>query len=65
MKSALDVTVMLPKGYINDLGAERLEQTSEDARERTEETCCQFFGCQFINTIGVSILRASFTRPGI
>lgn len=56
MKSAHDVAVMLPKGYINDLGAERLEQTSEQFLGKgLKKIVVNFSDVQFINTIGVSI----------
>lgn len=56
MKSAHDVAVMMPKGYINDLGAERLEQTSERfLGEGLKKLVVNFSDVQFINTIGVSI----------
>jgi anti-anti-sigma factor len=56
MKSAHDVAVMMPKGYINDLGAERLEQTSEQMLGKgLKKLVVNFSDVQFINTIGVSI----------
>ncbi len=55
-KSALDVAIMMPKGYINDLGAERLEQTSEQFLGKgTKKLIVNFSDVQYINTIGVSI----------
>ena len=56
MKSQDKVAVMTPKGYINDLGAERLEQTSEQfLGEGLKKLVVNFTDVQFINTIGVSI----------
>jgi anti-anti-sigma factor len=56
MRSAHGVAVMLPKGYINDLGAESLEQTSEQyLGEGLKKLVVNFSDVQFINTIGVSI----------
>jgi anti-anti-sigma factor len=56
MKAADDVAVMMPKGYINDLGAERLEQTSEQMLGKgMKKLVVNFSDVQFINTIGVSI----------
>lgn len=56
MKSAHGVAIMLPKGYINDLGAESLEQTSEQyLGEGLKKLVVNFSDVQFINTIGVSI----------
>ncbi len=56
MKSTEEVAVMLPKGYINDLGAERLEQTSEQFLGKgLKKLVVNFTDVQFINTIGLSI----------
>lgn len=56
MKSANDVAVMMPKGYINDLGAERLEQTNEQYLGKgLKKIVVNFSDVDFINTIGVSI----------
>lgn len=58
-KSAQDVTVMLPKGYINDLGAECLEQTSEQYLGKgLKKLIFNFADVQFINTIGISIFTS-------
>lgn len=47
---------MMPRGYINDLGAERLEHTSEQALTKgLKKLVVNFSEVQFINTIGVSI----------
>ncbi len=55
-KSAQDVAVMTPKGYINDLGAERLEQISEQFLGKgTKKLVVNFSDVQYINTIGISI----------
>jgi anti-anti-sigma factor len=55
-KSARDVAIMMPKGYINDMGAERLEQTSEQFLDKgTKKLVVNFSDVQYINTIGVSI----------
>jgi anti-anti-sigma factor len=56
LKSEHDVAVMMPKGYINDLGAERLEQTSEQFLGKgLKKLVVNFSDVQYINTIGVSI----------
>ncbi len=55
-KSAQDVAVMMPRGYINDLGAERLEQTSEQFLGKgMKKLIVNFSDVQYINTIGISI----------
>ncbi len=47
---------MTPKGYINDLGAECLEQTSEQFLGKgTKKLVVNFSDVQYINTIGISI----------
>ncbi|MGE5173942.1 MAG: STAS domain-containing protein [Betaproteobacteria bacterium] len=55
-KSSQDVAVMMPKGYINDVGAERLEQTSEQfLGDGLKKLVVNFSEVQYINTIGISI----------
>ncbi len=47
---------MMPKGYINDIGAERLEQTSEQfLGNGLKKLVVNFSEVQYINTIGISI----------
>ncbi len=47
---------MMPKGYINDIGAECLEQTSEKLLgDGLRKIIVNFTNVQFINTIGISI----------
>jgi anti-anti-sigma factor len=48
---------MMPKGYVNDLGAERLERTSEQFLEQgLKKIVINFSDMQFINSIGASII---------
>lgn len=55
-RSAQDIAVLLPKGYINDMGAVRLEQTSERLLgQGMNSLIVNFSNVQYINTIGVSI----------
>jgi anti-sigma B factor antagonist len=55
-KSAHDVAVIMPKGYINDMGAVSLEQTSEQFLGKgMKKLIVNFADVQFINTIGLSI----------
>src|SRR5574341_1893184 len=55
-RSGTDVAVMMPKGYINDMGAECLEQTSEQLLgQGMKKIIVNFSDVQFINTIGISI----------
>jgi anti-anti-sigma factor len=47
---------MLPQGYINDVGAECLEHTSERLLgDGLKKIVVNFSGVQYINTIGISI----------
>jgi anti-anti-sigma factor len=62
-KSAKDVAIMTPKGYINDLGAVSLEQTSEQLLgDGMKKLVVNFSDVQFINTIGVSIFTGMVQR---
>jgi len=55
-RSAQDVAVITPRGYINDMGAIRLEKTSEQFLGRgIRKLVVNFADVQFINTIGISI----------
>ncbi len=55
-KSGPDVAVIMPKGYINDLGAECLEQASEQFLDKgMKKLVVNFSEVLFINTIGISI----------
>ena len=55
-KSANDVAVIMPKGYINDMGAVSLEQASEQFLGKgMKKLIVNFTDVQFINTIGLSI----------
>ncbi len=55
-RSEQDIAVMMPKGYINNIGAERLESTSEEfLGHGSKKLVVNFSDVQFINTIGLSI----------
>jgi anti-anti-sigma factor len=55
-RSEQDVIVMMPKGYINNIGAERLESTSQEfVGNGLKKLIVNFSDVQFINTIGLSI----------
>jgi len=50
---------MTPKGYINDLGAESLEQTSDRYLGKgVKKLVVNFNDVQYINTIGISIFTS-------
>jgi anti-anti-sigma factor len=58
-KSTQDVAVMIPRGYINDLGAESLEQISDQLLDKgVKKLVVNFNEVQFINTIGISIFTS-------
>lgn len=47
---------MMPKGYINNIAAQRLELTSEEFLDKgSKKLVVNFSDVQFINTIGLSI----------
>ena len=53
------MAVITPKGYINDLGAESLEQTSDQFFGKgVKKLVVNFSDVQFINTIGISIFTS-------
>jgi anti-anti-sigma factor len=55
-RSEQDIAVMMPKGYINTIGAERLESTREELIYRgSKKLIVNFSYVQFINIIGLSI----------
>ncbi len=62
-RSAGDVAVMMPKGYINDIAAERLEKTNEQfLGHGLKKLVVNFSDVQFINTIGLSIFLGMMQR---
>jgi stage II sporulation protein AA (anti-sigma F factor antagonist) len=55
-RSEQDISVMMPKGYINNIGAENLASTSEKFIDKgSKKLVVNFSEVQFINTIGLSI----------
>jgi len=47
---------MMPKGYINNIGAQHLESASEELLDHgSKKLIVNFSNVQFINTIGLSI----------
>jgi anti-sigma B factor antagonist len=56
LKMDQDVTVIVPKGYVNDLGAESLEQASEQVLDKgLKKLVVNFSDMQYINSIGASV----------
>ncbi len=57
LKAAKDVVVIMPRGYVNDLGAERLEHTCEQYFDKgLKKIVINFSDMQHINSIGASVL---------
>ena len=55
-RSEQDIAIMMPKGYINTIGAERIESTSEELIGRgSNKLVVNFTDVKYINTIGLSI----------
>lgn len=55
-KSAKDIVVIIPKGYVNDLGAERLEHACEQLLDKgMKKFVINFSDMNYINSIGASI----------
>ena len=62
-RSAQNVAVIMPKGYINDMGAVSLEQASEQLLGKgTDTLIVNFSNVQYINTIGISIFTGMVER---
>lgn len=56
VKPANDIVVIMPKGYVNDLGAERLEHACEQYLAKgLKKIIINFSEMQFINSIGASV----------
>lgn len=57
LKTSEDIVVIAPKGYVNDMGAERLEKASDDVLDKGhKKLVVNFADMQFINSIGASAL---------
>jgi anti-anti-sigma regulatory factor len=58
-KSELDVAVMMPKGYLTDIGAHQIEKASEQFLDRGfKKLIVNFSYIELINTHGVLILKS-------
>ena len=58
-----DIVVLRPKGYLDTLGAERLEVASDEALgQGRKKLVVNFSEAQFINSVGVSILISVIQR---
>ena len=58
-----DIVVMRPKGYLDTLGAEQLELSSDEVfGQGRKKLIVNFSEAQFINSVGVSILISVIQR---
>ncbi len=58
-KSELDVAVMMPKGYLTDIGAHQIVKASEQFLDNGYKKLIVNFSCiELINTHGISILKS-------
>lgn len=63
MMTTDDIVVMRPKGYLDTLGAGRLEEASgEILGQGQRKIVVNFSEAQFINSVGVSILISVIQR---
>jgi anti-anti-sigma factor len=58
-KSELDVAVMMPRGYLTDIGAHQIEKASEQFLDKGFKKLIVNLSCiELINTHGISILKS-------
>ncbi len=58
-----DIVIMRPRGYVDSLGAERLDEAScEVLGQGRKKLVVNFSETQFINSVGVSILISVIQR---
>ena len=58
-KSELDVAVLMPRGYLTDIGAHQIEKASEQFLDRGfKKLIINFSNVELINTHGISILKS-------
>ncbi len=63
VRPANSIVVVMPKGYVNDLGAERLELACEQFLSKgVRKIVINFSEMQFINSIGASIFTGIVQR---
>lgn len=62
-RTADDVVVMMPKGYVDGLGAEQLDDASQEVLGKgMKKLVVNFSDIQFINSVGASILTSVVHR---
>ena len=58
-KSEMDVAVMMPRGYLTDIGARQIDKASEEFLDRGfKKLVINFSGVELINTHGISIFKS-------
>ena len=63
LRTSDDVVVMVPKGYVDGLGAGQMEEASEAVLGKgTKKLVVNFCDTQFINSVGVSVLTSVVHR---
>ena len=61
--TADDIVVMRPRGYVDSLGAEQLDEASSEVLDKgLKKLIVNFSETQFINSVGVSILSSVIQR---
>jgi anti-sigma B factor antagonist len=61
--TANDIVVMRPRGYVDSLGAEKLDEASSEVLEKgLRKLVVNFSETQYINSVGVSILISVIQR---
>lgn len=63
LKTADDIVVMVPKGYVDGLGAGKMEEVSEAVLGKgTRKLIVNFSDTLFINSVGASVLTGVVHR---
>lgn len=58
-KTEVDVAVMLPRGYLTDIGAHQIEKACEQFLEKGfKKLIVNFTNIELINTHGISVLKS-------
>jgi len=58
-KSEMDVAVIVPRGYLTDIGARQIDKASEEFLDRGfKKLVINFSGVELINTHGISIFKS-------
>ncbi len=58
-RSELDIAVVMPRGYLTDIGAHQIEKASEQFLDRGfKKLIINFANIELINTHGISVLKS-------